>query len=127
MGLISVAEIQVETAQDVTDVLPLHLTEGFRVYDLMIRQTVIRGDGHNLKTFDHKAAKLASATPLGTSQRFSIPLTLNVDFSLGDIYFEIPIIVDGRNVCDPAEFWEAGLVCVGFGRSQSWRRECKIS
>jgi predicted nucleic-acid-binding protein len=51
VGLVSAAELQVETAQDVAEILSLYQNEGFGFSDLMIRQ----------------AAKLAGVTLIGTS------------------------------------------------------------
>ena len=62
MGLVSAAELQVETAQDVAEILPLYRNEGFGFSDLMICQAAIRNGGHDLQTFDRKAEKLASVT-----------------------------------------------------------------
>ena len=67
MGLVYAGELQVETAQDVAEILPLYRNEGFRFSDLMIRQAAIRNGGHDLQTFGRKAAKLAGVTLLGTS------------------------------------------------------------
>jgi len=67
MGLVSAAELQVETAQDVAEILPLYRNEGFGFSDLMIRQAAIRNGGHDLQTFDRQAAKLAGVTLIGTS------------------------------------------------------------
>ena len=67
MGLISAAELHVETAQDVAEILPLYQNEGFGFSDLMIRQAAIRNGGHDLQTFDRQAAKLAGVTLIGTS------------------------------------------------------------
>ena len=71
MGLVSAAELQVETAQDVAEILPLYRNEGFGFSDLMIRQAAIRNGGHDLQTFDRQAAKLAGVTLIGTSHRTS--------------------------------------------------------
>ena len=51
MGLVSAVEVQVETARDVAEILPLYRNEGFGFSNLMIRQ----------------AAKLAGVTLIGTS------------------------------------------------------------
>jgi predicted nucleic-acid-binding protein len=67
MGLVSAAELQVETAQDVAEILPLYRNEGFGFSDLMIRQAAIRNGGHDLQAFDRQAAKLAGVTLIGTS------------------------------------------------------------
>ena len=67
MGLVSAAELKVETAQDVAEILPLYRNEGFGFSDLMIRQAAIRNGGHDLQTFDRQAAKLAGVTLIGTS------------------------------------------------------------
>ena len=67
MGLVSVAELQVEAVEDVAEILPLYQNGGFRFLDLMIRQAAIRSGGHVLQTFDRKAAKLAGVILLGTS------------------------------------------------------------
>jgi len=67
MGLISAAELHVETAQDVAEILPLYQNEGFGFSDLIIRQAAIKNGGCDLQTFDRKAAKLAGVTLLGTS------------------------------------------------------------
>jgi predicted nucleic-acid-binding protein len=68
MGLVSATELQVETAQDVAEILPLYQNDGFGFLDLMIRQAAIRSGGHDLQTFDRNAAKLKGVTLLGTSQ-----------------------------------------------------------
>ena len=67
MGLISAAELHVETAQDVAEILPLYQNEGFGFSNLIIRQAAIKNGGRDLQTFDRKAAKLAGVTLLGTS------------------------------------------------------------
>jgi hypothetical protein len=67
MGLVFAAKLQVDTAQDVATILPLYQNEGFGVSNLMIRQAAIRNGGHDLQTFDRKAAKLADVTLIGTS------------------------------------------------------------
>ena len=67
MGLVSAAQLQVEIAQDVAEILPMYQNEGFEFSDLMIRQAAIRSGGHHLQTFDHKAAKLSGAALLGIS------------------------------------------------------------
>ena len=67
MGLVSAAELQVEAAEDVAEILPLYQKEGFGFSDLMIRQAAIRIGGRDLQTFDRKAAKFVGVTLLGTS------------------------------------------------------------
>ena len=67
MGLIPAAELHVETAQDVAEILPLYQNEGFGFSNLMIRQAAIKNGGRDLQIFDRKAAKLAGVTLLGTS------------------------------------------------------------
>ena len=67
MGLVSATELQVETAQDVAEILPLYRNEGFGFSELMIRQAAIRNGGHDLQTFDRQAAKLAGVILIGTS------------------------------------------------------------
>ena len=67
MRLLSAAELQVETAQDVAEILSLYQNEGFGFSDLMIRQAAIRNGGHDLHTFDRQAVKLAGVTLIGTS------------------------------------------------------------
>jgi predicted nucleic-acid-binding protein len=67
MGLVSAAELQVETAQDVAEILPLYRNEGFGFSDLMIRQAAIRNGEHDLQTFDRQAVKLAGVALIGTS------------------------------------------------------------
>ena len=67
VGLISAAELHVETAQDVAEILPLCQNEGFGFFDLMIRQAAIKNGRRDLQIFNRKAAKLAGVTLLGTS------------------------------------------------------------
>ena len=67
MGLISAAKLNVETAQDVAEILPLYQNEGFGFSNLMIRQAAIKNGGRDLQIFDREAAKLAGVTLLGTS------------------------------------------------------------
>ena len=67
VGLVSAAELHVETVQRAADILPLFQNEGFGRSDLMISQAAIRSGGHVLQTFDRKAAKLAGVILLGTS------------------------------------------------------------
>jgi len=67
VGLVSAAELHVETTQDVAKILPLSQNEGFGFSGLMIRQAAIRNGGNDLQTFDRKAPKLAGVTLLGTS------------------------------------------------------------
>ena len=68
MGLVSAAELQVEIAQDVADILPPYQNEGFGFFDLMIRQAAIRNGVHELQTFYRNSAQLAVVNPLQTSQ-----------------------------------------------------------
>ncbi|MDB4145226.1 hypothetical protein N9736_01005 [Amylibacter sp.] len=48
MGLISAAELQVERAPGVAEILPLYENDGFVFSDLMVRQAAIRYGEHNL-------------------------------------------------------------------------------
>ena len=68
MGLVSVAELQVEAVEDVAEILPLYQNGGFRFLDLMIRQAAIRNGVHELQTFYRNSAQLAVVNPLQTSQ-----------------------------------------------------------
>ena len=67
MGFMSAAKLQVETAKDVAEILTLYRNENFGFSDLMIRQGAIRNGGHDLQTFDRKAAKLTGVALIGTS------------------------------------------------------------
>ena len=65
--MVSITDLQLEIAQYVAEILPLYQNEGFGFSDFMICQAAIRNGGHDLQTFDRKAAKLTGVILLGTS------------------------------------------------------------
>jgi predicted nucleic-acid-binding protein len=57
-GLLSAAEIDVETGDNVAPILHLYENENFGFADLMIRQAALNNGAKCLFTFDQKAARL---------------------------------------------------------------------
>lgn len=67
IGLFFAAKLQIEIAQDITDILSMYQNEDFGISDLIIRQVAIQSGGHDLQTLDRMATKLTDVVLLRTS------------------------------------------------------------